>query len=182
MKTKNILLGGFVFTFIILISLVGCDKEETDDIEVPKTFFVELSMQGKEYKFSKELTVNFYRYGNEEDQLSVVVYDSIDQHCEIHILKANLLEREYPITINSEPYESGEIQIIDSLLVNHLFGPNDSINYSGTTLIDLEMKILSFNDNVIEGEIKGPIRTTTGKELNIINGYFRVPIELILIE
>lgn len=102
--------------------------------------------------------------------------------------QANIFKREIPYTIphdNMVKCESVEI----SLLNFHKYTYNiaqgsssDNFTFSGFSSAyrkDVEVKILSFKDNVMEGEFSGQLKTKTGSVINVKNGKFKIKIVVV---
>jgi hypothetical protein len=100
--------------------------------------------------------------------------------CEIHLSLTDLLNKRFPYSIPKESEDGyGEIQIRnENIIVDPIFGDNDAINFLGHTYQGLKIEIKSFKDNILTGEVTGPIRTKTGKEETIETGDFKLKVEI----
>lgn len=171
MKTK------LLFFILFLSILSSCQKEDTSDI--PQESIFSMSTSEGDKLFDNEVLWNSY-FPNSSDQLSIVISDSSNYHVEIHVIGSDLLNSNFPLTIDENTEAYGEIQYRNpNIPMSPVFGELDSINYVGSTLFnDIFIEIKSFENLYVEGEFNGTISTKTGKEIEIYQGTFQTDIIL----
>jgi len=166
---KNIILS-----IIILLSFLSCQKENPIEETREGNFFSMNTSEGEKV-FDKELSWNSYYEDN--DQLSIVISNSLGFDMAIFVKNADLLNTNFPIEIDGTTNVRGEIQYLNrNIFISPVFGEFDSLNYVAITPTDINLKINNFTDNIIEGEFNGTLSTRTGKELDISDGLFRTEI------
>lgn len=165
------------FLFVVFIT-IGCTD---NDNAVPQNY-IDIKTTNTHYKFNLRPigTPSSYYIGDNHDQLSVVMATKNNMTCEMHLSLTDLLNKSFPYSIPKESDDGyGEIQIINrNEIVDPLFGPNDDINFIGHTYQGLKIEIKSFKNNILTGEMNGPIRTKTGREEIIETGKFRLEVEI----
>ncbi|WP_421871102.1 hypothetical protein [Marinoscillum sp.] len=170
---------------LTLIALVACDHVSLEEQElILPEYYVYLTIDDEEYLFHEDMGVfNSYITGPNQDQLSIVLGGNLF-YCELHILDSRLDQQTFPLTMSSTQSDGyAELQLVDrNESVEMMFGPEDNVNFIGVTFEDLEVTVLEYEDQVISGEVKGTIRTRTGRVKEIDDGKFNVAISLVASE
>lgn len=178
----------FIFGLVLLSFTMGCQSEEAP---LPKGDFISFRSEGKTYLFREVENTSWNKYfrGERQDQIGIALQNQ-DQSllAGINIIDSFIwreglpMEVSGPITIPMTPI--GDFQLKD--LKNQTpvdFGPEDDVNFVGTTTSDQFNYILEkYENEILEGSFSGTLYTRTGRSMKIEAGKFRVSIPMVINE
>ena len=178
----------FIFGLVLLSFTMGCQSEEDP---LPKGDFISFRSEGKTYLFREVENTSWNKYfrGERQDQIGIALQNQ-DQSllAGINIIDSFIwreglpMEVSGPITIPMTPI--GDFQLKD--LKNQTpvdFGPEDDVNFVGTTTSDQFNYILEkYENEILEGSFSGTLYTRTGRSMKIEAGKFRVSIPVVINE
>ncbi|MFN3760456.1 MAG: hypothetical protein ACK4SF_14695 [Algoriphagus aquaeductus] len=178
----------FLLFPVLVIFLFGCQTEEDP---LPKGDFISFRSAGKAYLFQEIENTSWNKYfrGERQDQIGIA-FQNQDQSflAGINIIDSFIwrealpMEVSGPITHPMTPI--GDFQLRD--LKNQVpvtYGPEDDVNFVGTTTADqIQFTLEKYEGEILEGRFSGTLYTRTGRSMKIESGKFRVRVPVVVNE
>lgn len=182
---------GQLFTLLIslIILIAGCSKEKTE-IPIPLKPQPKLYIRGVfgndslEFLHYTEGINNYYEYDDSPRSNGFIlvmhekseIFHSRFVQIEVWTIDKDTLGTPWDNEGFSSPMPYVNLSLIDQGKMDVEFAINDSINYTGSTLINdpIYLKINAITGDTIEGIFHGDIKTRTGLLKHVTDGEFRV--------
>lgn len=169
----------FLLSFALFVIVSSCNQDDPGPDLTPGEDFISINTDMGDFQFKDDLGIfNSYILGPNQDQLSLVMKDENNLSCQIFISSSQLLEQSFPLEIPGQ-IGYGEVQIRDLTQdVDVTFGPEDDVNFVGTTFENVVFTITDFRDGYLTGTLSGTVSTPTGRQIIINSGEFGITISI----
>lgn len=177
---KKLLLTTAVLCLGLLTSCLSDEEEPAGD-------YISFESEETIYTFTEIYNPDWNKYfrGENQDQVGITLQDNEKTFLVgINFLDAFLDDTHYPLIIDKPTFETpikpeGNLQLFNLAIPSDtIFGPNDNVNFHGSTRSNLTFVIDNYKRDVLTGSFSGTIYTETGKSMDVKNGKFKVNIEV----